>query len=352
MPVSFGLLHLSFSRRRKIKVFTEWHHGGLFHAQVLLWEKRLGGQVFGPVGYEWVKAGYWRLSGKPETQKQYLEPGYCHQRGDGKLYYFDKAENINQRRISLDNFKKEKFDVILCTLQEHEKSFRWLRDKYQPQAAYIRLVGNTGEQVDWDRFDNFIDTTGLYQPPSRINSIKIAQEFPLDTFYYKEPENHTTVTNLMNCLKEADAYQIWLWLKGKLPDWKFFMHGSLGDDGMIDGLSALGDKIRDSAFIFQVKHHGEGFGHVIHNAYACGRPVITVAEFYRGKLAERFLIDGFSAILLDDKSPDEALEQIKYFADPQRHKQMCENARGLFEKYVDFDDDFKRFKIFLTNLRY
>jgi hypothetical protein len=335
-----------------VKVFCEWHHGGLFHAQQLLWEKRLGGQVFAPVGFEWVKEGFWRYSENPDTQRQYLEPGYCFEQGNHKLFFFDKGEQINQRRISLEDFKKEKFDIILCTLQEHEESFRRLRDEYQPDAAYIRLVGNTGEQVDWNRFNNFIDTTGLYAPPSGINAIVIGQEFPLDTFYYREPTEHKTITNLMNCLKEADAYGVWSFLKRELPGFKFFMHGSQGEDGMVDGLHAIGEKIRDSSFIFQVKHHGEGFGHIIHNAYACGRPVIGVLEYYKGKLAERFLLDGHSAILLDDKPPDQVLHEILFYSQPEEHKKMCENARALFEKYVSFDNDFERFKVFLTNLKH
>jgi uncharacterized protein (DUF2249 family) len=225
----------------EMNVFCEWHHGGLFHAMQLLWEKRHGDCLYAPVGYEWVKEGIWQYSKRPETQKQYLDPAFCERGKDDYLYYYDKAEEIYQRRITFDQFKNIRFDIILCTLQEHEGTFLELRNKYQPQAKYIRLVGNTGEQVNWDRFENFIDTTGLYQPPARINSIIMGQEFPMDTFYYTPPENHKTITNLMNCLKEADAYQIWLYFKKELPDYRFFMHGSLSDDGMIDGLKAIGE---------------------------------------------------------------------------------------------------------------
>jgi len=334
-----------------MNIFTEWHHGGLFHAQQMLWEKRLGWTLFGPVGTQWVSEGFWKLSEIPATIKQYLDPLSCEKREDGFFYYFDKGEQIWQRRLTLDQFKGMKFDVILCTLAEHESTFRELRNKYQPQAKYIRLSGNTGEHVNWDNFDNFIDTTGLYRPPENKNAVVIGQEFPLDTFGWAPPVKHKTIKNFMNQLRESNAIPIWQDLKYHLPDFEFKMHGSNGDDGMIDGLAALGDAMRDMSFLFQVKHHGEGFGHVIHNSYSVGRPAIAMMEFYKGKLASRFLIDDFSAILLDDKDWSSLVEKIRYWSEPEKHLEMCKNARSLFEKYVNFDEDEKKFRVFLERLK-
>jgi len=334
-----------------MNVFTEWHHGGLFHAMAMMFEDRLGGTLFGPVGYDWVKEGIWKLSDNPDTQKQYLNPEVCTKGQDGFLYWLDKAENYPQRRITLEEFKKMKFDIILCTLQQHEYTFRELWQKYQPQAKYIRLCGNVGEQVNWDNFNNFIDTTKLYQPPANINSVVIHQEFPAEYFYYTEPVNHRRISNFMNQLHEAGAYQIWDGLKIRMLDFEFKMHGSGGDDGMIDGLPNLAQAMRESSFIFQIKHHGEGFGHIIHNAYAVGRPAIAMIEFYRGKLAEHFLIDDYSAIIVDNKDFNTLIEKIRYWSEPDHHRQMCRNARALFEKYVSFDDDEKRFREFLKKLK-
>jgi len=333
-----------------MNIFTEWHHGGLFHAQQMLWEKRLGWKLFGPVGTQWVQEGFWKLSALPDTIMQYLSPLVCEKRPDGFFYYHDKGEDIDQRRLTLDQFKEMKIDVILCTLAEHEYSFRELRDKYQPQAKYIRLSGNVGEQVNWDNFDNFIDTTGLYRPPENKNTVCIGQEFPLDTFGWAPPVKHKTIKNFMNQLSESNALPIWKKIKELLPDFEFKMHGSNGDDKMIDGLPALGDAMRDMSFLFQVKHHGEGFGHVIHNAYSVGRPAIAMMEFYKGKLASRFLIDDFSAILIDDKDWPTLVKKIRYWSEPEKHLEMCKNARGLFEKYVNFDDDEKKFRVFLERV--
>jgi len=334
-----------------MNVFTEWHHGGLFHAQQLLWEKRLGYKLFAPVGFDWVLEGFWKLSENPATQRQYLDPLSCEMGDDGFLRYWDKGEQIWQRRITLSQFKEMQFDFVVGSLSEHCESFRRLQKQYQPNAKFIRLSGNTGEQVDWSLFDNFIDTTGLYNPPREINRVVIHQEFPLETFYYEEPKKHKSIKNFMNQLNEARALPVWNWLKKELPEFEFKMHGSGGDDGMIDGLAALGDSMRDMGFLFQVKHHGEGFGHVIHNTYSVGRPAIAAIEFYRGKIAEHFLIDNESAILLDNKDPGEVVEQIRFWSEPENHLKMCKKARELFVQYVDFDEDERKFRQFLANIR-
>jgi hypothetical protein len=334
-----------------MNVFTEWHHGGLFHSMQMLFEGRLGMKLYGPVGTQWYSEGFWNYSNNPAVIKQYLDPLDCDMQGDGQLYHFDPSEGICQRRVPFEMFKQMKFDIILCTLQEHQRIYRRLRDLYQPQAKLIQLSGNQGERIDFSIVDNFIDTTNGYDVPSGINTVKMHQEFPLLPFHYEPPANHKTIKNFMNCLHESRFYPIWQMLKKDLPDYYFGMHGGQGDNGNISGLDKLGDAMRGSSFIFQLKAEGEGFGHVIHNAYACGRPVIVAADFYKGKTAECLLEDNVSAIFVDNKSWEAVLEQIRFWSDPIRHAEMCANARKKFEQYVNFDEDEQKFRVFMERLK-
>lgn len=333
-----------------MKVFTEWHHGGLFHSLQMMFEGRLGGELFCQVGYDWADQGYWNINDLPTTKIQYLDPKSCVLGKDRQALYFDSSEEIFQKRISLEGFKNTKFDIILCTLQNHQEAFKQLRDHYQPQAKLIRLCGNTGEQIDYSLFDGFIDTTGLYNCPENIPHVTINQEFPMAPFFWEEPKKHKTIKNYMNCLREAKAFPVWQFLQREMPEFEFRMHGSNGDDGGVVGLFKLGASMRDMSFLFQIKHHGEGFGHVIHNAYASGRPAIAVYEFYAGKLASKFLINDYSAILLDDLNPQQAIEKIKYWSEPERHLTMCKNAYKLFKDYVSFDEDEIKFRHFLEQV--
>ncbi len=146
------------------------------------------------------------------------------------------------------------------------------------------------------------------------------------------------------------AIPIWRGLQEELPEFDFKMHGSNGEDGGLTGLAKIGDAMRGSSFVFMVKHHGEGYGHVIHNTYCVGRPVIAMRVFYKGKMAEHFLVDDYSAIIIDDKPWPTLLEKIRYWSEPERHAQMCANARGLFEKFVNFDEDEQKFRLFLERV--
>jgi hypothetical protein len=243
-----------------------------------------------------------------------------------------------------------KFDYIICTLQNHQIPFRLLRDKYQPQAKLIRLCGNWGEQLYLTGYDGFIDTTELYEGQVNVPYVNIHQEFPLDPFFYEPPKKHKSIKNFMNCLRENPAFGVWEYYKNNMPDFEFKMHGSNGDDENIAGLYKLGQAIRDCGFIYQIKHAGEGYGHVIHNAYACGRPAIILHEYYVGKVADRLLHDETSAIFVDGLSPQEAVAKIRECAEPEKHKEMCENCHELFVNNVNFDEDEQKFRAFLASI--
>jgi hypothetical protein len=332
-------------------VFTEWHHGGLFQAIVNLFEKRLGGLVFAPVGFEWVENHYWRYALRDETIKQYLDPASCLLGSDGFFYYYDPAELRTQRRITFKQFKEMKFDILLCTLTEHQDIYVELKEKYQKKAKLIRLSGNAFEMIDFYNYKNFIDTTALYHPPKDVNYILLHQEFPLRYFFYTPPKETKKIKVFINEFPSQPEKFLFDELKKRLREFQFFVHGSHGDDGFITGLDKLGEAIRDSSFIFHPKRLGEGYGHLIHNFYACGRPVITFKEYYRGKIAERLLIDGVTAIFMDGLSLDEIVNKIRYYSDPGRLFKMSLNAYQIFKKMVNFDREEKEFRNFMARLK-
>jgi len=44
-----------------MKVFAELHHQSLFTSLQFLFEKRLGYQLFRPIGEKWFREGYWKI---------------------------------------------------------------------------------------------------------------------------------------------------------------------------------------------------------------------------------------------------------------------------------------------------
>ena len=87
-----------------------------------------------------------------------------------------------------------------------------------------------------------------------------------------------------------------------------------------------------SDWAYHDKVTGDGFGHIIHNWAAIGRPLIGHARYYRGQLAERFWRDGVTCIDLDRHSIEEAAEMVRTIsANPDYHRAMCEAIRAEFD---------------------
>ena len=106
--------------------------------------------------------------------------------------------------------------------------------------------------------------------------------------------------------------------------------------------------MKKSKFIWQTKNW-DGYGFNIHRAFALGRPVICHPRDYAGKTAEPLLTDGKTCLFVED-TPEKMAKKIEYFAEPDRHREMCENVRRRFLEVVDFDKEFEEIKKFLGRL--
>ena len=334
-----------------MRVFADYHHGGLYHALHTLFVERLGWELFRPVGLEWAENNIWLYSQNPPTQKQYLDLKAHELRKDGYYYWRDNAEEIDHKCLTWDQFRKMKIDYIISSVCQHEASFDLLQRNLKPEAALIRLLGNSGEPVDYNVSKNIIDTTNLYKGREDTKRVVWHQEFPKDLFYFTQPSKKIRIRSYLNCFNETHYYDIWQRYKKEMPEVEWKMHGHNGDDGFISPVSALAQSMRDSSFVWHIKEHGEGFGHIIHNALAVGRPVITVKKHYEGKLVEPLLIDDVTCIDLGLGDMEQNIRRINYWSKPENLVHMCRNARDVFDDHVDFDADFKNVKQFLKDIK-
>ncbi len=324
------------------KLFTEYHHGGLLHSISLMFEKRLGIKVYTPTGKEWYENGYWRYSDNKEVIEQYLGDKELYKKDDEYLYWLDKAENHEHRRITLDQFKKEKFDYLLCTLEQDEEAYIQLKNKYQPQATLLRLVGNGNEYVYHYEYRKIIDTSGHLPYLVGRNKIVIHQEFDLNIFKYQPIKNYNVIGSFQNLPHRSPYYHIWQNLKALLPEYKFIEHGIESDDGNITGIKELAQKMSECSIIYHLKHEGEGFGHIIHNALAIGRPVIVISNLYRNKIAAPLILDGSTSIWADRYTLMDLAERIKQFTEVGLLERISILIRDRFKKIVNFDENQKK----------
>jgi hypothetical protein len=352
-----------------MNVFCDFHHAGLLNSFIMLFENRLGGNVYRPIGTEWAEEGYWKVYDHPATIQQYLTTaqGYKPVDGSQPLNNITKVENgiyycqdidsgYYNKAIDFDNFRKLDIDVVIASLPQHIEPFRRLIAEHKPNAKLIYQVGNQWDgiyaenimasaRLKWDLIPEFARREG-----TELNFIEYHQEFDLNIFKPILKEKPAYITSLLNVPEQYPSYNTLLEVE-KLVDGQVKIYGGQSRDGARHGTIQVAQAIQDSKFVWQVKPGGDGYGHILFNSYACGVPVITAINDYAGKLGEDLLLDGRTCIAIDNLSPSEIAEKVKHYAQPDEYFDLSYRAYKQFCKVVDFDYEADRIKEFLMNLR-
>lgn len=339
-----------------MRVMTDYHHGGLYYSLHLLFEERLGWELYRPIGYDWHDQGYWKIAepygDSQGTIDQYLAINdkswdrYVNLNGNYKLdddiyYIWDGENNFQHKAITLAQFKKMQFDFIMPTYPTHKNWGELIQ--FQPQAKFLMQLGNEGQTTE---IRNVLSSVFAFSPVHVDQKVfYYHQEIPR-AFTYSEPVPSNKITSFVIGLPERETYEKF---KGLLPEFEFKAYGPGAIDGTLPTIDDMVSEMKKSLFGWHIKY-ADGFGHLIHQWYAVGRPVITRASFYQGKTAGLLLTNDETCIDLDQYSEAEAVERIRYWSDPVRHAQMCENARKRFDDVVDPDGEVIRLREWLQNI--
>ena len=333
-----------------MNVFADYHHCGLYHALELLFEKRLGFNLFRPIGLSWAEKGYWQYSDDLSCQREYLDIIGCELKKEGYYIQYDNHEGITHKCLTFSQFQETPIDLIIATCGQHGVLYNKLRSDYKPKAKYIRLTGNANETVNWGIDRNLIDTTNSYDPPSSVNKVVVHQEFDESLFSFSPPSRVKKIKSYINLYANNKSYYTYLALKASLPEYQWFEHGHQNKDGFIESTAELAESMKDSLFISQLKSGGDGYGHTIHQAFALGRPVITYQSDYKGKMAYPLIIPGETAICMDNYTIQDSVKEIRRFTDFALYEMISENASRRFKNLVSFDEDERKIRAFLSNL--
>jgi len=356
-----------------MNVFADYHHSGLYHSLSMLFEKRLGATLYSPVGREWFDEGYWKYCDIPGVIKEYLEvdPAECHsdgwvtwdryepiKLGEGEYSIMEAGSRFKLHRITLDQFKKMDFDYIVPSVYNHEESFLKLRDKYQPKAKLIRQFGNMDE-VTTGKIPNLLNSSKPWPMyPDYVHELKKEnynhvlwrQEMDLEQFKWTPPPNSKTIKSLIAFPHSILDWPTWEHHKKALWDFRWVQHGLQGDNGHLPERD-VAKAFYTTDFIWHVKFRGDGYGHTIHHAYACGRPCIVRGSYYKECLAEPLLVHDYSCIDLEKETFNGFLKKMRYWAEPNHLLEMSKNAYALFKKEVNFDKEFEDVKEFLAKAK-
>jgi hypothetical protein len=374
------------------RVLTDFHHAGLLNSLILLFENRLCGQVFRPIGMEWADEGFWNVYDHPATREQYLGIGANTPDGtqplnkvledawltneSGFSIKTYKCQDIDSgkynRAITLTGFLNMPFDIVIASVPQHVEPFKRLCGLHPNKPKLIFQIGNAWT-VEAGLAPNILASAVIDNVPENINFLTYHQEFDLNIFkpiipsdpsiYLVEDyaDNGDTlqpcknIYSFVNCFNISGHFEkdwkLFNKIEKLMPNWNFKSYGGQCRDGSKNGNEEVANAMKEAKFIWHTKNGGDGYGHVIFNSGAVGRPLITKKEYYKGKLGEKLMVDGETCIAIDDLNPQQIIDKIEYFSEPERYKTMCNNVYVNFRMHVDFDKEAKLVKEFLNKLK-
>lgn len=365
-----------------MNILTDFHHAGLLHSLIMLFEDRLGGNVYRPIGKDWFDKGYWKVYDHPATVEQFLGIGGNTPDGTPKLnevegeptpgiyWCHDIDSGMTNKAITLERFLNMHFDIVIASIPQHVELFKRLCADHPDHPKLIFQIGNswTNEAA---MAPNIMASAIIHNIPNEINFISYHQEFDLNVFHppieskpyigdvaYQNSYDFSmpgpNIYSFVNCFDVAEHYKndwsLFTEVEKNLPEWSFKAFGGQCRDGAIGPSQVVADKMREARFIWHTKFGGDGYGHVIHNAPAVGRPLLVKSGYYVDKLAAPLLNDGVTCINLDGLGYQQIINKINYYSEPERYRAMSEAAYNTFCKVVDFNKEQKQIEVFLSKL--
>jgi len=334
-----------------MKVFADFHHDDLFNSFHLLFEKRLGWELYAPCGPDWYVKGYWQYSTEPRVIDEFLGSGKKVEDCGKYSLMANPAHEKNIKALTLDQFKETDIDIIISSVPEHLYIYQKLIRDFKPKAKLIQHVGNEWKKFDYNICRNLMVSCSPFPVDKGVNKVFYHQEFDLDLFNFTPGEPDNPIKSFVNDLPNLKDWGLFQRFEKRLPAWKWKSHGLGCRDGNIQPLSKLAAEMKSSSFIFHAKSLGDGFGYCIHNLFALGRPGIIRGHWYKGKLAEALIEDGKTCIDLDERDFVSNCAEIVHYSEPGEYNQMCQNAHKRFDEVVNYDQEFFKIKDFLRKLQ-
>jgi hypothetical protein len=338
-----------------MKVLADYHHHDLWESLELLCA-RLGWTLYRPIGMDWFEQGYWNHERKwhgDAIARQYLEPWgsdlpLLTRLGHG--HRLDASHGRYQHIVTLPAARDLRPDIVISTLaHNHEGMARFASEVGATFGLQIGNVRFGAQDMAEDRWD--LATFGLVsgrmpvEPPKP--HVVYHQEFAVGAYNAPPRLDPFRVASFVQCYPESPTYGALTTLAPDAPEFSWRVYGAYGS-APLDGYAAgnigvcadVTEAMRASDIAWHAKAWSDGFGHVIHQWFAVGRPVFGFEGYYRDQLAGPLWIDGVTSIDIERRSRDEVLAELRRIReDEDRHLRMCEAAAARFREVVNFDEE-------------
>lgn len=363
----------------------------------MLFEQRLGWELYRPSGSEWYPRFYWHpieaealgnltphAEFDPKIHKTVLPPK--EEQANGVLYqnnHIGLNDGVRFRWLPLDRVKE--MDLIICSIARTESRFFDLRRHFGLKCPIIRYTGNTFEPLNLEHFDIFLPAylpdyeqyvaTGLkpgflYHPefdeelysytPVPVLNPPVIRSFLNFMYHHREPGTmYERWMNYVNYGKEIGAVS-YMHGVGTPPagidvDLNVPMDIALERIGRLDlkdrtkwpdlkchdgeapNHPVIAELMKLSNIMVHPKTLQEGYGFVIHEFASCGRPVV-VPRHYETLSAKLFLQDKESCIFITgDDQTDRA--NFHWALQPENNARLGETINRRFKENVSFSDE-------------
>lgn len=340
-----------------MKILADYHHADL-HESLGLLADRFGWQLFRPIGMEWFERDYWAFEKQAHgdaVARQYLTI-WDSDHDLGNEWERDDATHPGRvhHMLTVEQAADLRPDIVIASVPHNEAGLH--RFATEVGARFGVQLGNVGQafETNWRNATFALCSTTLPVTPP-VPHVIYHQEFSLADFRYEwPPAEARSVASFVQCFPEnrgptrGNFYDQFVGLADELGDeldFKVFgAYGSAPLDrlaaGNLSSTPAVAAAMRATRIGWHAKYWSDGFGHVIHNLYAVGRPVFAFHDYYADKLAAPLLEHGVTGYDLGRMDCGEVIAALRRLRDDdEHHHAMSAAAAERFAEVVDFDAD-------------
>jgi hypothetical protein len=404
--ITFGIFNLSAFpailqngiRQYDMIALHDPHHAMLSQSLVYLFELRLGIELYRPKGREWYDRGfYWHpieaeaianLTPSSDNECCPQAPDQFAWQKTSATGYFDQ-DNLLSRWLPFDRLKE--VDYLICTSDRNEQRFADLKRNFKLNARIIRYIGNREEDCNIDNFDiGLFATLKYYEHFRNLKPCMLFHpEFSTELYSFSpppiEPKFLRSFLNFQHhhreagspwerwqqyagYANEAGAYSIMHGLgtpppgveveldvildtcfdrmgrpdlkdRSKWPDLRF-------NQGEPQSHKQIAELMKLSNLVLHIKRGSEGYGYVIHNLAAMGRPPIIEYDAYRHLSARAFLQHKETCLYVTGHDPTD-FENLRWALEPENNLKMSKALYDRFTNEVNFPAEAAKLKALL-----
>ena len=337
-----------------MRVLADFHHSDLWESLEMLFTDRFGWDLFRPIGMEWFDSGIWQFERAPsgragwvgdEVAKQYLTPySTDRQLADWSERDDDTHPGRVYRMVTMEQARALNLDIVIATLTENEEG--WHGFAREIGAKFGLQLGNEATVNRYDLADFCLFSTTREHLPW-VPYVFYHHEFSLEDFRFEYPPTEPDVAaTWVQCLPSGTVeWERFKLLAAATPEIQWYHHGHCNQDSgywrsNVKTTREVAAQMRAARIGIHFKTWSDGYGHVIHNLFAVGKPVLATALYYRGKMAEPLMVEGVTCWDVETKSKEEVVALLRRLhEDDDFHRQVSEASYARFREVVNFDAD-------------